>query len=59
MNTVNGVNIKISEEITYLGVTLTSEIDWRKHIRNIFGAGLKKPGFIKRILKRYTDEKVK
>jgi hypothetical protein len=57
--TVNGINIKTSEEVTYLGVTLTSDLSWGKHIRNICGTALKKLGFIKRVLGRYTDQKVK
>jgi hypothetical protein len=36
-----------------------SDLSWGKHIRNICGTALKKLGFIKRILGRYTDKKVK
>jgi hypothetical protein len=47
--TVNGINIKTSEKVTYLGVTLTSDLSWGKHIRNICGTALKKRGIIKLI----------
>jgi hypothetical protein len=56
-HTYNGINIKTSEEVANLGVIITSDTSWRKHIRNIFGVALKKLGFIKRVLG--TDEKVK
>jgi hypothetical protein len=58
-HTVNRINFKTSEEVTYLGVTLRSDLSWGKHIRNICGTALKKLGFIKRVLGRYTDEKLK
>jgi hypothetical protein len=57
--TAIGINIKTSEEVTYLGVSLTSDVSWGKHIRNICGTALKKVGFIKHVLGRCTDEKVK
>jgi hypothetical protein len=57
--TVNGINIKTSEKATYLGITLTSDLSWGKHIRNNCGTALKKLGFIKRVLGRYKDQKLK
>jgi hypothetical protein len=55
--TVNGINIKTSEEVTYLGVTITSDISHGKHIRNINSVALKKLGFIKYILKVHIQKR--
>jgi hypothetical protein len=56
---VNGINIKTSDEVKYLGISLTADISWGKHVRNICGTALKKLGFIKRVVGRYSVEKVK
>jgi hypothetical protein len=48
----------MSDEVKYLGVTLTSDISWGENIRNICGKALKKLEFIKRVVGRYSDEKV-
>jgi hypothetical protein len=56
---VNGINVKTSDVVKYLGITLTVDISWGKHILNICGTALKKLGFIKRVEGRYSDKKVK
>jgi hypothetical protein len=53
------MNVKTSDEAKYLGLTLIADISWGKHIRNICGTALKKLGFIKRVVGRYSVEKVK
>jgi hypothetical protein len=49
----------MSDEVKYLRITLTSDISWGKQIRYICGRALKKLGFIKHVVQRYLDEKVK
>jgi hypothetical protein len=56
---VDGINIKATDEVKYLGLTITSNLSWGTHIRNICGIALKKLGFVKRIVGRFSDEKVK
>jgi hypothetical protein len=34
---VNGINIKTSGEVKNLGITLSSDVSWGKHMRNICG----------------------
>ena len=55
---INGVQLSNSESVKYLGVTLTRDLSWRKHIREICGKANRKLGFVKRILWK-CDEKVK
>ena len=49
---VDDINIKATDEVKYLGVTITSNLSWGTHIRNICGRAVKKLGFIKRIVGR-------
>ena len=55
---IQGKNIAIGESVKYLGVTLTNNLNWSAHIRNICGRALRKLGFVKRIVGR-SDEKVR
>jgi hypothetical protein len=57
--TVNGLNIKTSDEKKYFGITLTSDIPLGKYVSNICCKALKKLGFTTRVVERYSDEKVK
>jgi hypothetical protein len=57
--TGNGINIKTPDEVKYLGLTLTSDFLWGKHMCNIYGIASKKLGFIKRAVGRFSYEKLK
>lgn len=48
--TINGTPLNKVEEHKYLGVTLTSELKWDKHISNIISKALRKLFFLKRSL---------
>ena len=56
---IRDINIKATDEVKYLGLTITSNLSWGTHIRNICGIALKKLGFVKRIVGKFSDEKVK
>jgi hypothetical protein len=57
--TIGGVSINSAEKLKYLGVTITSDLSWKTHIQNICGKALKNLGFIRRIVGRSSNEKVK
>jgi hypothetical protein len=46
------------ESLKYLGVRITNDLSWGKHIRAITGLANRKSGFFRRILGK-CDDKVK
>jgi hypothetical protein len=57
--TVHGINIKATAEMKYPGNALASGRSWGKHIQNICGIALNKLGFIKWVVEKYSDRRVK
>lgn len=49
--TINNREIKSSNELKYLGVTISSSLKWDKHIDNITGLAKRKLGFLRRKLR--------
>jgi hypothetical protein len=45
-----GETLKTVDSATYLGIELTSNLSWEKHITNICNNGIKILGFVKRTL---------
>ena len=56
--TLNGHTLEVTKEAKYLGVTLTSDLKWNKHIDNITSKANKTLGFIKRNI-RISSPKIK
>jgi hypothetical protein len=48
--TIGGVSINSAEKLKYLGITLTSDLSWKTHIKSICGKAMKNLGFIKRVV---------
>ena len=56
--TSQGIPLKLEESTKYLGLTLTSKLDWSPHIKNISSKANKTLGFIRRHLWR-APKKIK
>ena len=48
--TANGIELSNAEFVKYLGVTITRNLSWGKHIRKACGKANRKLGFVKTIL---------
>lgn len=56
--TINNIPLRKCDEVTYLGVTLTTKLNWEPHINNIYNKALGKLHFLRRKL-RNTPPSVK
>ena len=54
----NELDPNVVHSVKYLGITLTNNLNWSTHIRNICGKAKRKLGLIRRIVGR-NDERVR
>ena len=52
--TLHGQTLAVEESSKYLGVTLTNDLSWNKHVENVAAKGNRTLGFIKRNLRECT-----
>lgn len=53
--TINTAYIKKTNQVKYLGVTITNSLTWETHIENVCSNALKKLAFLKRKLRRTSS----